>query len=70
MAVELVDGLALMVAVRCFACLGAADSRSLRFDRSVRMQHFARRSKTPFDGFWETCAENPCNVFLLLIMVF
>jgi hypothetical protein len=44
MAVELGDRLANLVAVRRFPGKSGADSRSLRFDSDVRMQHFIRRS--------------------------
>jgi hypothetical protein len=42
MAAELVDRLAILAAVRRFPGLGAFDSRSLRTDNYVRMQHFVR----------------------------
>jgi hypothetical protein len=52
MAAELVDRLAILVAVRRFHGMGAADSRSLRSDNYVRMQHFVRRSTSaPFRRF-------------------
>jgi NAD-specific glutamate dehydrogenase len=52
MAVELVDRLAILVTVRRFPVMGAPDSRSLRFDIYVRMQHFVRRSTyVPFRRF-------------------
>jgi hypothetical protein len=52
MAVELVDRLAILVAVRRFPGKGAADSRSLRSDSYVRMQHFVRRTAyVPFRRF-------------------
>jgi hypothetical protein len=38
MAAELVDRLAVLVAVRRFHGMGDADSRCLRFDSYVRMQ--------------------------------
>jgi hypothetical protein len=44
MATELVDRLAILVVVRRFPGMGAADSRSLRSDSYARMQHFVRRS--------------------------
>jgi hypothetical protein len=44
MAVELVDRLAILVPVRRFHAMGVADSRSLRPNSCVRMQHFVRRS--------------------------
>jgi hypothetical protein len=53
MAAELVDCLAILVAVRRFLGMGAADSRSLRSNSYVRMQHFVRRSTfVPFRRFW------------------
>jgi hypothetical protein len=49
MAAELVDHLDILEAVRRFPGMGAADSRSLRSDSYVRMQHFVRRSTSlPF----------------------
>jgi hypothetical protein len=52
MAAELVDRLAILVAVRRFPSMGAADSRSLRTDSYVRMHHFVRRSTyVPFRRF-------------------
>jgi hypothetical protein len=42
-AVELVDRLAILVVVRRFPYMGVVDSRSLRYDSYVRMQHFVRR---------------------------
>jgi hypothetical protein len=53
MAAELVYCLAILVVVRRFPSMGAADSRSLRSDMYVRMQHFVRRSTSvPFRRFW------------------
>jgi hypothetical protein len=44
--------LAILVAVRRFPGMGAADSRSLRSHNYVRMQHFVRRTKyVPFRHF-------------------
>jgi hypothetical protein len=52
MAAELVYRLAILVAVRRFPGMGAADSRSLRSESYVRMQHFVRRSTyVPFRRF-------------------
>jgi hypothetical protein len=52
MAAELVDRLAILVVVRRFPGMGADDSRSLRSDSYVRMQHFVRRSTyVPFRRF-------------------
>jgi hypothetical protein len=44
MAVELVDRMTILVVVRRFPCMRAADSRSLPSDSYVRMHHFVRRS--------------------------
>jgi hypothetical protein len=53
MAAELVDRLAILVAVRRFPGMGAPDSRSSRSDSYVRMQHFVRRSTyVPFRRFF------------------
>jgi hypothetical protein len=53
-AAELVDRLAILVAFRRFPGMGAADSRSLRNDSYVRMQHFVRQSTSvPFRPFLE-----------------
>jgi hypothetical protein len=52
MAAELVDRLAISVAVRRFPGMGAAESRSLRSDNYVRMQHIVRRTTyVPFRRF-------------------
>jgi hypothetical protein len=52
MAAELVDRLAILVAVRRFPSMGAAHSRSLRFDTYARMQHLVRRTNyVPFRRF-------------------
>jgi hypothetical protein len=65
----LVDRLAILVAVRRFLGMGAADSRSLRFDTYVRMQHFVRRCTSALFGvFGGMCDVNSCNVFLQLFM--
>jgi hypothetical protein len=53
MADELVDRLAILVAFRRFHGMGAADSRYLRCDSYVRMQHLVRRTTSvPFRRFW------------------
>jgi hypothetical protein len=53
MAAELVGRLAILVAVRRFRGMGAADSRSLRYDNYVCMQHFVRRTTfVSFGVFW------------------
>jgi hypothetical protein len=53
MAAELAYRLALLVIVRRFHGVGAADSRPLRSDSYVRMQHVVRRSSVvPFLRFW------------------
>jgi hypothetical protein len=52
MAAELVDRLAILVAVRRFLGMGVADSRSLCSNIYVRMQHFVRRTIcVPFRRF-------------------
>jgi hypothetical protein len=52
-AVELVVRLAILVAVRRLPGMGDVDSRSLRSDSYVRMQHFVRRTNSfPFRRFW------------------
>jgi hypothetical protein len=52
MAAELVDRLAILVAVCRFLGMGATESRSLHSDSYVRMHHFARRSSyVPFRRF-------------------
>jgi NAD-specific glutamate dehydrogenase len=53
MLVEMVDRLAILVALRRFPCMGAIDSRSLRFDTYDRMHHFVSRSTyVSFRRFW------------------
>jgi hypothetical protein len=53
MAAELVDRVAILVAFRRFHGMGAANSRSLRFDTYVRMRHFVRRiTSLPARRFW------------------
>jgi hypothetical protein len=42
MAAELVDRLAILMAIRRFHGMGVDDSRSLRYDNYVRMHHFVR----------------------------
>jgi hypothetical protein len=70
MAAEWVDRMVILVAVRRFLGMDAADSRSLRYDNYVCMQHFVRRTTfAPFRRFWGMCDVNSCNVFLLLFMV-
>jgi hypothetical protein len=57
MAVELVDRMANLVAVRRFHGICAADSRYLRCDNYVRRQHFVRRTTyVPFQRFLGGCA--------------
>jgi hypothetical protein len=51
MADELVDRLVILLTVRRFHSMAAMESRSLRFDSYVRMQHFDRRSIVPFRRF-------------------
>jgi hypothetical protein len=71
MAVELVYRLAILVVVRRFLGMGAANSRSLRCDSCVRVQHFVRRTiYIPFRRFWGgVCDDNSCNVFMLLLLL-
>jgi hypothetical protein len=53
MAGELVDRVAILVVVSRFPSMGVADSRSLRSDNYVCMQHFVRRSTyVPSRRFW------------------
>jgi hypothetical protein len=53
MAAELVDRLAILVAVRGFPIMGVADSRSLRLDIYVHMHHLVRLSTFVSCGrFW------------------
>jgi hypothetical protein len=52
-AAELVYRSAILVTVRRCLGMGAAESRSLRSESYVRMQHFVRRSTgVPFRRFW------------------
>jgi hypothetical protein len=70
MAAELVDRVAILVAIRRFPGMIAAHFRSLRSDRYARMQHFVRRTTSaPFGVFLGMCDVNSCNVFLPLFMV-
>jgi hypothetical protein len=69
MAVESVDRLTILVGIRRFPGVGAADSHSLRSHTHVRMHHFVLRyTHVPFDGVWGACGENSYDVFLLLFM--
>jgi hypothetical protein len=53
MAAELVDRMAILVAVRRSLGMGVADSRSLRSESYVRMKRFTRRNVyVPFWRFW------------------
>jgi hypothetical protein len=53
MAADLVDRMAILVAIRRFPGMGAADSCSLLSASYVRMQHFVRRTTSyPFRRFW------------------
>jgi hypothetical protein len=71
MAAEMDDRLAILVALYRFHGMGVADSRSLRSDTYVRMQHFVRRTTyyVPFRRFGGMCGESSCNVFMRLFMV-
>jgi hypothetical protein len=67
---ELVDRLAILVAARRFPGMGVVDSRSLRYESYVRLQHFVRRSTcVPFRRFLGMFDVNSCNVFMLPFMV-
>jgi hypothetical protein len=68
MAAELVDRVAILVALRRFHGMVVADSRSLRSESYIRMQHFVRRTTyIPFRRFGGMCDEKSCcNVFVLL----
>jgi hypothetical protein len=67
MAAEVVDRLAIWVAVRRFPSMGGMDSRSLRHDTYIRMQHFVRRSiNVPFRRFLGMCGEKYWSVLLPL----
>jgi hypothetical protein len=69
-AAELVDCLVVLVAVRRLHGMGAVDSRSLRFDSYVDMQHFVLRTTfVSFMRFWVMCGENSRNVFLLVMLL-
>jgi polyisoprenoid-binding protein YceI len=69
MAAELVDRLAILVAIRRFHGMGAVDSRSLHFDIYFRLQHFVRRTTSVpfrrFGGDVRICDVNSCNVLFL-----
>jgi hypothetical protein len=65
MATELVNRLAILVAIRRFFGMGAADSRFLR-SRNIS---FVELLPFLFDVLWGICGEISCNVFLLLFMV-
>jgi hypothetical protein len=53
MAAELIDRFAILVAIRRFPSIGAADARLLRSNSYVRRQHYVRRSTcVPFRRFW------------------
>jgi hypothetical protein len=72
-AVELVDRLVILVAVRRFSSMGATDSRSLRSECYVRMQHFVHAliyllcSLSTFLGGCAPCGENSRNVFSAIL---
>jgi hypothetical protein len=69
MAAELVDRLAILVDVRRFVGMGAADSRSLRSDSYVRMQNlFVDLLLLLFGVFGGMRDVNSCNVFMLIFM--
>jgi hypothetical protein len=69
MAAKLVDCVAILVAFRRIPGMSVANSRSLRSDIYVCMQHFARRYiHVAFRRFGGMYCENSCNVFLVLFM--
>jgi Na+(H+)/acetate symporter ActP len=68
MAAELVDRLAILVVVRRFHGMGAADSRSLRLVMSVCNILFVELLMFLFDVFGGMSAVNSCNIFLLFFM--
>jgi hypothetical protein len=74
MAAELVDRMAILVALRRFSGMGDADSRSLRSNTNICMYvcsiSFVELLMFLFGVFGGMCGENLCNVFLLLFMVF
>jgi hypothetical protein len=56
----LADRLEILEAVGRFHGMVVVDSRSLRSNSYVRMQHFDRRTTfVPFRRFWGMCGENP-----------
>jgi hypothetical protein len=63
--------MAFLVAFPRLHGMDVADSRSLRCDSHVRMQHFVRRTTFffLFDVLGGMCGENSCNIFQLLFMV-
>jgi hypothetical protein len=73
MAAELVDRLAILVAIRRFHGMGAADSRFVRSYSYVIMSvcniSVVELLALLFGVFGGMCGESSCNVFLLLFMV-
>jgi hypothetical protein len=68
MAAELVDRLAIFVSFRRFPGMGIVDSRTLRFDGYVRIQHFVLRTR--YVPFRRSRGDvHSCNVFPMLFMV-
>jgi hypothetical protein len=65
MAAELADRSAILMVVRRFPSLGAADSRSLRSESHGRMEMFIRRStNVPFRRFGGMYIVSSCTAFL------
>jgi hypothetical protein len=65
MAGKLVDGLDILVAIRRFPSLGAANSRSLRFERyTTCMNLYGGLHMPPSVDSLGTCVVSSCNVFL------
>jgi hypothetical protein len=72
MEAELVDRVAILVAVRRFHVMGVADPRSLRYVMSVMSVcniSFVELLMFLFGVFGGMCGVNSCNVFLLLFVV-
>jgi hypothetical protein len=71
MEAEMVDRMAILVGVRRFhgmSQMSGDDSRSLRCDNYVRMQHFVRRNAiVPFRRFWgDVCRKFMQRLFVAL----
>jgi hypothetical protein len=72
MAAELVDRLAILVAIRRFRGMSAADSRSLRFGSYVRTYHFVRLTtyvSFRYLYFGGCAARVHANVFMIFVVL-